>query len=60
MKDCIIGIAGCKNSGKDTVASMINYIRIILLFLIYKYFVADDHRSSEIKHIGKKFNFFTI
>lgn len=26
MKDCIIGIAGCKNSGKDTVASMINYI----------------------------------
>lgn len=26
MKECIIGIAGCKNSGKDTVASMINYI----------------------------------
>ena len=26
MKECIIGIAGHKNSGKDTVASMINYI----------------------------------
>ena len=26
MKECIIGIAGCKNSGKDTVANMINYI----------------------------------
>ena len=26
MKDCIIGIAGCKNSGKDAVANMINYI----------------------------------
>lgn len=26
MKECIIGIAGCKNSGKDTVASIINYI----------------------------------
>ena len=26
MKNCIIGIAGVKGSGKDTVASMINYI----------------------------------
>ena len=26
MKSFIIGIAGCANSGKDTVASMINYI----------------------------------
>lgn len=26
MKECIIGITGHKNSGKDTVASMINYI----------------------------------
>lgn len=26
MKSYIIGISGCKNSGKDTVASMINYI----------------------------------
>ena len=26
MKNFIIGIAGCANSGKDTVASMINYI----------------------------------
>lgn len=26
MKSCIIGISGKKNSGKDTVASMINYI----------------------------------
>ena len=26
MKKFIIGIAGAKNSGKDTVASMINYI----------------------------------
>lgn len=26
MKECIIGIVGHKNSGKDTVASMINYI----------------------------------
>ena len=26
MKECIIGVAGRKNSGKDTVASMINYI----------------------------------
>ena len=26
MKNYIIGIAGQKNSGKDTLASMINYI----------------------------------
>lgn len=26
MNSCVIGIAGCKNSGKDTVANMINYI----------------------------------
>lgn len=29
MKPCIIGIAGAAGAGKDTIASMINYIRIV-------------------------------
>lgn len=60
MKQCIIGIAGRANSGKDTVASMINYITTVgvtrakYLDWITKRISNDAQHSNRIIHFADK------